>query len=301
VTTDLTALLGDDGVCRWQDLAARTHPSSVTRWLASGRLVRPLPGVVALPVVAGCWRSRAGAAVLWSGGHLAGRSALAAWDVVATPGPLVRVAVRRSRNVPTVPDWLRVHRIDLPHGPTRDGFPVLSLARSLVDCWGHAHARTGSPRDVEIARGALIGAVRRRVTAVREVRRELRGHPKLPGRAALVHLLDLVEAGCQSEFEIWGLRHLLDVPGLPPVTLQHPLVTRIGEIHHDGAWPKVRLAVELDGAQFHRAPDRREQDLRRDAASLARGWAVLRISYRRAHAEPEVCREEIATAFHARR
>jgi hypothetical protein len=135
---------------------------------------------------------------------------------------------------------------------------------------------------------------------VRQIRRELQRHPVLPGRAALGHLLDLVEAGCQSEFEIWGLAHLLDVPGLPPVEQQLPLDTAIGTVHFDGGWRRARLGVELDGARFHRQPEQREWDMRRDAAVVARDWVTLRISFRRGHDDPHACRRDIAAAFHAR-
>lgn len=153
---------------------------------------------------------------------------------------------------------------------------------------------------MQVVRAAVIGAVRRRVVTVAGVRREVSRHPVLPGRRALLQLLDLVGGGSHSEFEIWGLTNLFDLPGLPPVRRQFPLATSIGTVHLDGALEPARLAIELDGAAYHRAPDQRERDLRRDAAVLAAGWATIRVGHRRAHAEPDVCREEIATAFWAR-
>jgi hypothetical protein len=231
------------------------------------------------------------------------------WDVVASPGAMVHVAVGRRRNVAPVPGWLRPHRVEVTEWGVRDGLRVTMPARSVVEAWGHAHVRGAGPRDVELARAAVIGAVRRRIVAVRELRREVSRRPRLPGRADLCGLLDLVEGGCQSEFEIWGLRHLLDVPGLPPVEQQIAVETRIGTVHLDGGWRRVlvagtwrevRLGVELDGAAFHGAPDAREADLERDAATAAEGWLVLRIGHRRGHAEPDACRADVAAAFHSR-
>lgn len=301
MTVDLRALLGPDGVARVADLAALTHRTSVSRWVASGRLLRPLPGLVALPEAAGHWRPRARAAVLWSGGLLAGRSALAAWDVVAQPGPVVHVAVGRTQNIPPLPPWLRVHRVDRPGGRVQDGLPVTGLAASLVDAWGHAHAPGNPPLPVEVARAGVIGAVRRRMVTAGACREAAAGLPRLAGRSSLTGLLDLVDGGCQSEFEVWGLRHLLDVPGLPPVRQQLPLRTRIGTLHLDGAWEDVRLGVELDGAAWHRQPDQRERDLRRDAAALAEGWVVVRVSHRRGTTEPGAVRLDLARAYAARR
>jgi hypothetical protein len=309
MTTDLQRLMGPTGVRPAAQVLGNAHPSSVSRWVGAGRLVRPLPGVLALPEAAGAWLGRARAAEQWSGGHLSGRSALALWDVVASPGALVHVAVGRRRNVAPVPGWLRAHRVEVAEWGVREGLRVTMPARSVVEAWGHAHVRGAGPRDVELARAAVMGAVRRRIVAVRELRREVSRRPRLPGRADLCGLLDLVEGGCQSEFEIWGLRHLLDVPGLPPVEQQIAVETRIGTVHLDGGWRRVlvagtwrevRLGVELDGAAFHGAPDAREADLERDAATAAEGWLVLRIGHRRGHAEPDACRADVAAAFHSR-
>lgn len=300
MTVHLPTLLGPDGVRTARELISEVDKNSLTRWVASGSLVRPLPGVLALPSAAGTWRGRATAAVRWSGGHLCGRSALALWDIVGAPGPHVHLAVGRRRSIPVVPDWLRPHRVEVPTWGVAGGFEVTLPARSVVEAWGHAHAAGGTARDVEIARSAVIGSLQRRRATVREVRRELARHPSLPGRAALAHLVELVGAGSHSEFEIWGLTHLLDIPGLPPAELQLSLPTRIGVLHLDAGWRAARLGVELDGAAFHGSPDQREADLRRDAAALAEGWAILRISRRRGMAEPAACRAEVATAFHRR-
>jgi hypothetical protein len=300
MTVHLPTLLGPDGVRTARELVGEVDKNSLTRWVASGSLVRPLPGVLALPSTAATWHGRATAAVRWSGGHLCGRSALALWDLVGTPGPHVHLAVGRRRSIPVVPDWLRPHRVEVPAWGVVGGFDVTLPARSVVEAWGHAHSAGGTSRDVEVARSAVIGSVQRRVASVREIHRELARRPSLPGRAALVHLVELVAAGSHSELEIWGLTNLLEIPGLPPVQLQLPLRTRISVLHLDAGWRGARLGVELDSAAFHGAPDQRETDLRRDAAALAEGWAILRISRRRGTAEPAACRAEIETAFHRR-
>ncbi len=112
--------------------------------------------------------------------------------------------------------------------------------------------------------------------------------------------LELVRGGSHSEFEIWGLPHLLEVPGLPPVQRQYALRTAIGTIHLDGALPTARLGIELDGAAYHRSPDNWARDRRRDSAALALDWATVRIDYRRGLDDPQGARAEIAAAFHVR-
>jgi hypothetical protein len=124
--------------------------------------------------------------------------------------------------------------------------------------------------------------------------------PELPGRSALVELLELIAGGCESELEIFGVRHVLAIPGIPRCEQQYRLVLPVRPVRLDAAWPEVTLAVELDGAAFHGSQEARERDLRRDAALAALGWVVLRFSYRRLRREPEACRAEILAAYRRR-
>lgn len=297
---DLQHLLGQHGVRAAREVLAEVDRHSVSRWVADGRLVRPLPGVLALPSVTDTWPARASAAVLWSGGHLTGRTALALWDVVGHPGARTHVAIGRGRHVAPVPTWLHVHRTVVPEYSLVGGLRVVTARRALVEAWGHAHARTALTGEGQVVRAAVIGALRRRQVSAAGMRREIRLHPSLPGRRALVDLVELVDGGSQSEFEIWGLTNLLAIPGLPTVQRQYPLDTSIGRIHFDGALPAALLGLELDGARYHGQPDQRERDLRRDAAALAEGWATLRVGYRRGRAEPDACRADIAATYHRR-
>jgi very-short-patch-repair endonuclease len=299
VVVDLRSLLDPDGAVRIADLAARTGSTSVTRWIREGRLVRLLPHVVVLPEVGGRWRTRAAAAVLSTGGLLSHTSALALWDLVE-PGGRVHVSIPAGRRAPEPVDWLTVHRTGHLPSRRRAGLPVTPPARSAADAWGIAHATGGSPAAVDAARGAVITAVRTGLATARELRAELARRPQLPGRAALFELLSLVAAGAHSELEIWGLLHVVDVPGLPPCRRQLRVSLPRGHAVLDVAWPEARLAVELDGAAFHGSPEQRERDLRRDAALAAQGWLVLRFSYRRLTREPDVCRAEIAAVYRSR-
>ncbi|WP_166509631.1 endonuclease domain-containing protein [Blastococcus sp. TF02-8] len=129
---------------------------------------------------------------------------------------------------------------------------------------------------------------------------ELGRRPNLPGRAALQELLRLVAGGSHSELEIFGVRHVLSVPGLPECRRQYRIDLPDGPVFLDAAWPDVRLAVELDGAAFHRSAPARERDLRRDAALAALGWQTLRFSFRRATTEAPACRAQIARTYRSR-
>ena len=115
---------------------------------------------------------------------------------------------------------------------------------------------------------------------------------------ALVALLD---RGCQSELEVFGVLHVLSVPGLPDCVQQYRVALPDGRrAFVDAAWPGVKLAVELDGAAFHGGRGQRERDLRRDATLAACGWLVLRFSYARLTREPAACQAEIAAVYRQR-
>jgi hypothetical protein len=96
----------------------------------------------------------------------------------------------------------------------------------------------------------VITAVRSRRADVPAIRRELDRRPELPGRAALADVLVLVAGGCQSELEIWGMRHVLDVPGLPPCTQQHRVLLgsprgsgQVDQARSETVWPRPTVRI----------------------------------------------------------
>ena len=48
----------------------------------------------------------------------------------------------------------------------------------------------------------------------------------------------------------------------------------------DFVWRDQRLIVEVDGYRFHRAPSRFEADRERDVELSAKGWRVVRFTWR---------------------
>ena len=296
---DLRALLGPDGVARTAQLTHRVDRHSVDRWVRDGRLLRPHPGVVALPASFDAWRTRALAAVLAASGALSHTSALTVWRLAPETDP-VHVAVPPGRHALRRPG-LVVHRAQ-DVGADRIGpYAVTGLPRALADTWGLAHGSVSRRRLVEVARGAVITALRDGRVQVDQLRSEQLRRPALPGRAALGHLVDLVEGGCQSELEIWGVHRVLLGPELPRIVQQHPVRLPFATVHLDAAVPELRVAIELDGAAFHGSATQRERDTRRDVALAALGWVVLRFSYRRLTTEPAACRREVIQVCAARR
>jgi very-short-patch-repair endonuclease len=295
---DVVALLGPDGVCTSAELTRRVDRHTVAAWVADRRLFRPHPGVLVLPSMATEWRTRAKAAVLSTRGVLSHRSGLAVWGRAPREGT-IHVSVPANRRA-ACRRGLVVHRVQQLDADLVGGLPVTGLPRALVDAWGHAHSGTGSARDVEVARAAVIGALRDRHVRIRDVRSALEGRRTLPGRASLDRLVRLVERGCESELEIWGVSEVLTGPGMPAFVQQHRVALPSGTARLDAAVPELRLAVEMDGAAFHGSAADRERDIRRDVALAALGWVVLRFSYRRLTREPDACRREILAVCRAR-
>ena len=296
---DLRALLGPDGVARTADLTRRVDRHSVDRWVRDGRLLRPHPGVVALPTSFDEWHTRALAAVLATGGTLSHTSALTVWRLTPGTDP-VHVAITPGRRAPRRPG-LVVHRVQDVRADRIGPCPVTDLPRALADTWGLAHGSSGRPRLVEVARGAVVAALRDGRVRAGQLRTEQVRRPALPGRAALGRLVELVEGGCQSELEIWGVQHVLRGPGMPRLVQQHPVRLPFATVHLDAAVPELQVAIELDGAAFHGSAAQRERDTRRDVALAALGWVVLRFSYRRLTTEPAACRSEVLRVCAARR
>ncbi len=297
---DLVSLLGPTRTASIATLATATSPRSVGRWISSGRLVRLHPGWVTAAEFAEDWTVRAHAATNYTGGPLSHMSALAVHGVVDNRVTRLNVTVAGERKLRTS-RWLRVHRTRIPTAVVRTGrLPSTTLARSLVDTWGDAHRKRAMMGFDSVARGACLRATRQRLVTPAELLGELALRPELPGRASLVDLIGLIAGGCQSELEIFGVRHVLAAPGLPPCRQQHRLVLPDGPVFLDAAWPEAKLAVELDGAAFHGSPQARERDLRRDAAVAALGWVVLRFSYRQLTRHPETCRAQIAAVYRSR-
>ncbi|MCA0143947.1 DUF559 domain-containing protein [Blastococcus sp. LR1] len=295
---DPAALLGPDGVARTSDLVNRVDRHTISSWVARGRLLRPFPGVVVLPDAWPDWHCRALAAVFATDGVLSHGSALGLWRLAPREGaihvsvPASRRALRRR--------GLVVHRVTEVPADRLGRLPVTLLPRSLVDAWGWAHSARGSGRAVETVRGAVIEVARDRRLQPSALLLELSRQPALPGRRALVELIDLVAQGCESELEIWGVQRVLRGPGMPMFRQQHPVRLPFGEVRLDAAIPELKIAVEMDGAAFHGSSEARERDLMRDAALAARGWVVLRFSYRRLRRDPEGCRREILSVIRER-
>jgi hypothetical protein len=293
---DLAQLI-PTGVMSRNELALASSASSVARWTATGELLHIHPGVVMLPRAVDDPIARARAAALWSQGPVTHLSALGLWEAIPHHDGPIHVTVPAGR-YPRNTRGVVVHRTTLPLPITRIAdIPVTSLSRSLVDAWDWAHRRRrrGPRGRPDVVRQAVIESIRGRRLGTAALRAESAECPVHAGRAELGRLLGLIEGGCESELEIWGVTRVLPGPPRVPAPVQQLKVRLLNGqwVSLDAAYKEALVAVELDGAAFHGSRAARERDLRRDSALAALGWIVLRFSFARLMADPDGCRREI--------
>jgi hypothetical protein len=200
----------------------------------------------------------------------------ALWDLLPVKGTRIHVTVpvrgaHKRRG-------LAVHStLHLPPAErtTRDGIPVTSVARTLLDV-----AETDPPR---LPR-AWDTAERLRLLDLRAVEATCEG---ARGRRGLKHLVPLLEDRTrvipdvrrELEARFFDLCRAFDLP-LPScnVLVEGYLV--------DAFWPNQRLIVELDSWEFHSDRGAFERDRERDAVLQAAGYRVVRITWRRLNEQP---------------
>ena len=167
-----------------------------------------------------------------------------------------------------------VHRAALarPEAATREGIPVTSPARTLIDL-----ADTEPRRSVE-----------RAIDEAAYLRLDLTGLKPLHGRRGSGVLAEVLAnhgpgtTVTRSQLE----EHFLAL--CRREGLRRPQVNkRINGYEVDFHWRPQRLVVETDGLAAHGTRAAFEKDRLRDAALTAAGWRVVRLTHRRLTAEPD--------------
>lgn len=213
-------------------------------------------------------------------------------DEDATPSGPVHLTVRAGAKRPGRQAGLRVHR--------RTAMRSIRLATGHVIVDPHQAAVESWPLlPDDVRRNVVLAGVRNGLLTTTRLRQLLARNTK--GAREIRGLLDLIDAGCQSALEIFGLVHVFTHASLPPSIAQRQVRVRGRTIRLDRAYDDVLVGVELDGAAYHFGREQRERDMRRDAQLAALGWLVLRFSYRRIVDDPEGVRREIAEVIAARR
>jgi len=215
-------------------------------------------------------RARARAAsllVAWRGGVVAGWAAseLLAADCAPRDAP---VDVLVDFNVRAQPG-LRVRRGAVRRGEVRerDGCPVTSFLRTAYDL-----GRWAELVDAVVAVDALAARAGFAPDALLALRDR---SPRAWGSGRLDRVVELADPAAESAMET-RLRLLLVLGGLPPPSVQYPVVDArqlLGRV--DLAYPDAEVGIEYDG-DGHR--ETFSADRRRDVAMAAAGWTILRFT-----------------------
>lgn len=269
---------GQHGIVSHVQLAgAGISGASIGRRVAAGRLHRLHRGVYAVGHRPRTAEARWMAAVFASGpgtllSHL---SAAALWEIYDRDGARVDVTVanRSGRALPGI----RVHRprrLDPEDVTVRDGIPVTTVARTLVDLTDVlAEQRVRRAlREAEflglLDTDSLSAAVER-----------ARGRRRL---RALKNALEAHKPGqiIRSELE-HRFQELLHGSGLPLPETNVEVKTTRRTYEIDCLWRREGVAVELDGRAAHQRAAAFEEDRARDAALSAVGLRPVRFTWRR--------------------
>jgi Transcriptional regulator, AbiEi antitoxin len=261
-------------VARAQLLAFGLSSHVIDRWVAVGRLHTIHRGVYAVGHTVLTQKGRWMAAVLacGDGALLSHVSAVALWDLLPTSSANIHVTVP-SRSGRARRRGLRLHRSTSLHpddAARRDGIPVTSLARTLVD-FAEVARRDRLDRAVEKAdqRHMLDMSA---MDAACERARCRPGATRLTTALAAYRPTDAVmHDGMERRFF-----EICRDAGLP----QPAMNVWIAGHSVDACWPEYGLAVELDSRTWHEARAAFQRDRERDRALQLAGLRCIRFTSR---------------------
>jgi very-short-patch-repair endonuclease len=267
-------------VSRRQLLAVGFDDAAIRRRVARGSLYRLYAGVYAVghPRLTREGRWMAAVVACGQGASLSHFDAAVLWSFYHRTGGRVHITTRWHRHI----DGLIVHRtrrLDADEVSTKDGIPVTTVARTLVDLSDHL---TGdrllrAMREAEFQRLLDLDALNAAVE---------RAH----GRRGLRPLKDAIARHRPGEIVRGELEHrfaeLLSGTDFREPQRNVALEVRGKTYVLDCYWPELGLAVELDGRDAHAREMAFEADRRKDAALNAIAIRLLRFTWQRVNYEP---------------
>lgn len=249
--------------------------SEEVRWrVRTGSLVARHQGVYAVVGAPATWRQAVMAACLAAGPTAVAshRAAAVLWELRGFERAAVEVTSHRG-GVPRL-RGVRLHTTDTL-GPAdrdvRDGIPVTSVARTLLD--------VGAVASVTAVDGALNDARRRGLVTPQWMWRTI-DRLGVPGRRGVRRLREVMElcdpshAPTESALEDGFLR-IVRRYGHPIPQRQ----IRVGEMRLDFPFFPLPLVAEVDGRKWHIAEADKRRDRRRDNRLRAAGIAVVRFAW----------------------
>lgn len=204
----------------------------------------------------------------------------------------IHVLVPHGRRVASQ-GLMLVERTNRPWtGTLIDGFPVVTLARALIDA-----ARRESGLDV--VRAFIADAVQRQLCSPEALAEELM-NLRLGGTSLPRRVLDEVSDGVRSAAEAWS-RSLVHRSSLPVPQWNVLVRSASGEqlAIVDGWWDEVGLAWQIDSLEFHLAPDDYARTMAQHSALLANGVMTVHTIPSRLKKDPAGVIDELRGAYRA--
>jgi very-short-patch-repair endonuclease/predicted transcriptional regulator of viral defense system len=274
--------------------AAGLDNAAIKRRCRAGRLHRLHRGIylVGLPIVPAHAAETAALLACGRGSVVSHRSAARLWGLPAWrdwSGP-IEVTVPGG-NPGRKPGLMvhRAHKLDRRDVRPVDGIPATAPARTLLDL------ATVMPIDeLELA---LADAHARRLLRPIDLADALDRNRGRRGAKALRALLALALGNgltrSQAERRMLALLREAALP-LPNAN------ARAGHYEVDFLWSDQKVIVEVDGYAFHSARQSFERDRERDAVLVARGYVVMRVTWRQLVARRHALVARIAAALAVR-
>ncbi|MDQ6928773.1 MAG: type IV toxin-antitoxin system AbiEi family antitoxin domain-containing protein, partial [Actinomycetota bacterium] len=285
-------------VTRRQALAGGVGPSTIDRWIRSGRLVVVHPSVYRLACVPDSFEGRLLASCLAVGKQavVSHRSAAALWGVESEQR--LELSVVGSEAAPRGTLVHRVAQLDTVDVTERCGLPVTRPARTIVDLAGVL-----TPAALE---AVLDDNLSRRLVTCDYLSRRLDelGRAGRKGTGVLAQLLAARPDGrfrAQTKFERRVLA-LLDAAGIEGAVPQYEVRLPSGrKVYLDVALPADLLALEAESYQYHSSRTAWSKDHVRNRELVALGWRILPVTWFDLDEAPQSVLTLIESARRARR
>ena len=178
---------------------------------------------------------------------------------------------------------------------TKDGIPVTTPARTLLDL--------GAVLNAQDLAAAIDRAERLRIFDLRAVVEVLgRANGRRGGKALRRAIASYEPSTQKSKLELRFKELLRSAPDIPSPSFNALVDGETGTHEVDAFWPTTRLAIQLDGFEFHHTRRDRERDAASDADLELVGHRVMRLTWDdvTVHGERTLRRVRLAGGWGAR-
>jgi very-short-patch-repair endonuclease len=261
---------GQQGVIRRdQALAAGLSRARIDDLVRRRRWRRVHPSVFLVGTAPITTAGRVHAAWLWAGERaaVAGPAAAWWWGLAPPPDRITLIVPPPSRRAARPGVTIVRGRVDPKDLDVRNWVRVTTVPRTCLDL-----ARLGEP-------DRLDAALRMRRTDAARLEASLERSRGRRGQALARLAVDDVAANPWGFSERLLHRRLRDA-GVTGWTANPPVRLRHGVRYPDIALEDIRLAIEMDGRQFHGDPRSFEADRERNNDFVEAGWTVLHFTWK---------------------